>query len=78
MSKTYLPIVVENLPAEMIFCGRAVRPEVQAYMDQGVIKVIAGPELVHLAIDIKRPYVRPRRPDFLEHLIMADAQQSAA
>ena len=62
MADKYLPAVVRNVPAEWLF-GRDGRllPKVQRYRENEVVRVIAGPTLAHVVIDVKRPYDRPRQ-----------------
>ena len=61
MKKELLPVMVRDLPVSMVMHGGNLRPDVRSYVDQGVVRVIAGPESVHLIIDVKRPYERPQR-----------------
>lgn len=56
----YLSETVRDLPWHFVFNldGR-LKSAVQRYVDQGVVRVIAGALSVHLVIQIKRPYFRP-------------------
>ena len=56
---TYLPVLVENLPAAFVFQPDGqLRPAVARARDMGCVKIIAGAEQCHLIIDVKRPYYR--------------------
>ena len=57
----YLPVWVHNLPATFVFDdGGALRPAIQHYAHQGVVKkIIVGPTLCHVCVDVQRPYYRP-------------------
>lgn len=57
----YLPVLVENVPADYVFDGHALRPAMAHYTRLGVVKVFAGPETCDLLIDVRRPYFRPMR-----------------
>ncbi|AUR02003.1 hypothetical protein PhaeoP88_04691 (plasmid) [Phaeobacter inhibens] len=65
MADAYLKEVVRDLPIGLVVCGRKLRPEVSSYVSQGVVQVIAGPEMCHVVIDIQRPYHRPKRKPLL-------------
>lgn len=56
----YLPVVVDHLPAAFVFSADgSLRTDIDIYVKQGVVRVIAGPEECHLWIDVQRPYSRP-------------------
>ncbi|MFB2531000.1 hypothetical protein ACEYYA_02415 [Paracoccus sp. p3-h83] len=60
MAADYLPVIVRNVPAGMIFDGMGrLRHAVRRYVTSGVVRVIAGPVECHVWIDIRRPYFRP-------------------
>lgn len=59
-----LPMWVNSLPAHVAFQSNGLlRPAFQSALDQGVIRVIAGPDACHVCIDVQRPYYRPRSKD---------------
>ena len=62
----YLPVFVHDVSVDQIMIAGQLRHPVRAYVDQGVVRVIAGPTHCHLVIDIQRPYFRPRNPQLLE------------
>lgn len=64
MADAYLPHVVENVPCDWVL-GHDGRPfpRIANYIQQGVVRVIAGPHLCHVVIDVRRPYFGP--PEFL-------------
>ena len=59
MADVYLPHTVRHLPINVAMVGGTLRPEVAHYVQQGVVRVIAGPEACDLIIDVRRPYTRP-------------------
>jgi len=55
----YLSHTVHDLPASFVFQpGGSVRDRVARAVKMGVVKVIAGPTMCHVSIDIQRPYYR--------------------
>jgi hypothetical protein len=60
IADAYLSHTVRNIPTGMVFCGGDLRPHVRHYVNQGVVRIIAGPEMVHVVIEIQRPYYRPK------------------
>ena len=58
---TYLPIMVRDLPVSVVLGsdGR-LKPKVRAYVAQGVVRVMMGPERCDVLIDVRRPYFRPK------------------
>jgi 5-methylcytosine-specific restriction endonuclease McrA len=57
----YLSHTAHGLPASFVFTGEGnLRPAVRDYVQQGVVRVSSGPEVVSVTIDIRRPYHRPR------------------
>lgn len=62
----YLPVLVKDVPVDMLFSGSALRPTVAHYVAVGVVKIVAGPERCHVLIDIQRPYHRPVVPRAIE------------
>lgn len=78
----YLSVWVTNLPIAFVLQpdGQLRQRLVDAFANQGVLKVVAGPERCHVHLNIQRPYYRPgndpedRKPRQIEHFeIMADA-----
>ena len=66
MADAYLPVCIRHLPAAFAFDGHALKAAVRTYVDQGIVRVIAGPEACHMIVDIRRPYWRPARPQLIE------------
>lgn len=62
MADAYLPVTVCGLPAGFVFDGRHLRAKVRDYVNQGVVRIAAGPTTVNVTIDIRRPYNRPLPP----------------
>jgi len=55
----YLPVTVHDLPASFVFQpDGALRDKVRRSVAMGVTRVIAGPELVDVIVDVRRPYYR--------------------
>ena len=70
MATSYLPHIVHNVPAQWVF-GSNGKPlqKIQHYMDQRIVRIIAGPNHCHVVIDVRRPHRRP--PPILR--LMAEA-----
>ena len=66
MADAYLPVCIRHLSIGFAFDGHALKLNVRSYVDQGIVRVIAGPEACHLIVDIRRPYWRPARPQPIE------------
>lgn len=55
----YLTHTVRDLPSSFVFQpGGRLRGKVERAVQMGVVKVIAGPTLCHVIVDIQRPYYR--------------------
>lgn len=66
-----LPMTVRHLPASFMFQSDGLRrPVFQSYLDQGVIRIIAGAERCHVVIDVKRPYFRPSTETHVANLML--------
>lgn len=59
MADMYLPVWVRDLPADLIFDRSRLKPKIEHYVREGIVRVIAGAERCHVSIDIQRPYHRP-------------------
>jgi hypothetical protein len=56
----YLPVWVEDLPADFAFQPDGkLRQRVAEAVSNGVVKVVAGPLRCHVRVDVRRPYWRP-------------------
>ena len=71
-----LPVVVHDLPAYFVFQpDGALRENVRRAVDQGVVRVVAGPEKCHVVVDVRRPYYHPRtNQKLIEALEKEDAE----
>jgi hypothetical protein len=59
MADAYLPVWVHDLPARFVFQpDGSLRAKVRRAVDMGVVRVVAGAELVHVMVDVRRPYSR--------------------
>ena len=56
----FLPVWVRHLPISAVMSPMGhLKPHIRHYVDQGVVRVKAGPLCCHVMIDVRRPYFRP-------------------
>lgn len=62
MADAYLPVTVRDIPVDVVFDDTgAMRPNYAHAARLGVARIIAGPTLCDVVVDIRRPYYRPLR-----------------
>lgn len=60
MADAFLPVLFADLPAEFVFeHGGRLRWPFEHAQRQRVVRIIAGPTLCDVIVDIRRPYNRP-------------------
>ena len=65
--KEYLPHVVEYVPVHWVLDpSGSLYERFRHYVQQGVVRIITGPEFCHVVVDVRRPYYRPRFQPRLE------------